>query len=899
MDRDALPAPRPSAADGSPNAIAPSVGHWLFVAAFLLVCLVYIAGPIQAIRWSRKPFPGFLVERTGLVTDYRGQGWGFPVTGLRHPQRVVEVAGRPISVVADYHAAVSGLVPDGAFNVTAVLPDGTATHRVLVALPRFPRADLARLFWLPFGIGLVYFALGLWVYTVRRDTSAGRAFAVYCIVTALVLGLIFDLVSGHFASHLWTVAMALEGSVLMALALHCPHPARPLQLHRWIGYAPFALSLVLAAWGVRALEDTSLPWAYVTAWRASYAYTAAAIVFFVGRMASLAFGAREDRVTGVAVLATGEAVAQSAEAVRRQTRVVLLGSFTAFAPIAVWFVGPLIGVRLPFNAPIYLPSLLLFPLSIAIAIVRYHLWDIDLIINRALVYGILTVILGSIYAGGVLGLEALLASQLASASSLAVAVSTLAIAALFGPLRKRVQRFIDRKFYRQKYNAAQTLAAFGDTLREELELSHIAERLMACVQEALQPAHLELWLSTPAGYCLTAGEPPCPEEDVEVAPGVRENGAAGRAPGDSAPSVQESVSDNTTYAHAADLIPPEARLPSELRAVGEPIAPTRLAALAGELQSLKDRDIHLLVPLISHGELVGWLGLGPRRSEQPFSYDDRALLRDLALRAGPAIRVAQLVRVRQREARERERLAHEMRFARLVQQTLLPSTTPHLPNWQLSVHWQPARAVGGDFYDLMKLPDGRLAIVIADVADKGIPAALVMATTRPILRGAARWGKPPSEALARANELLVSELPAGMFVTCLYAILDPGTGQLQYANAGHNPPLLRQPTGIHELWATGMALGLLPDSQYDEYETYIEPGDTLLFYSDGLTEAHDEAGEMYGLQRIQSAFETHGTSAQRLLAGLLVDLRRFTANRRAPEDDVTMLALSYLDNQET
>jgi serine phosphatase RsbU (regulator of sigma subunit) len=283
--------------------------------------------------------------------------------------------------------------------------------------------------------------------------------------------------------------------------------------------------------------------------------------------------------------------------------------------------------------------------------------------------------------------------------------------------------------------------------------------------------------------------------------------------------------------------------------------------------------------------------LDPRLSEEAYSTDDRTLLRDFAAQVAPAVRVAQLVEERQAETRERARLDHELRFARSIQQALLPRETPQLRGWQIGVYWQPARAVGGDFCDFLTLPDGRLSLAVADVADKGIPASIVVATTRSILRGTARSMLSPGEALAQANEILVPELPQGMFVTCLYAVLDPAAGRLQYANAGHNWPYRQLDGRVAELRATGMALGLIPGMQYDENETTILPGESLLLYSDGLTEAHSPGGEMFGSHRPQGLLQAHAGSGEPLIGYLLGELAAFTGVGWVQEDGVTLLSV--------
>jgi serine phosphatase RsbU (regulator of sigma subunit)/anti-sigma regulatory factor (Ser/Thr protein kinase) len=309
------------------------------------------------------------------------------------------------------------------------------------------------------------------------------------------------------------------------------------------------------------------------------------------------------------------------------------------------------------------------------------------------------------------------------------------------------------------------------------------------------------------------------------------------------------------------------------------------------LRALQAAGMKLAIPLVSQGELIGLLNLGPRLSEQDYSADDRALLNNLATQAAPALRVAQLVRQQQSEIQTRERLEQELRVARLIQQTLLPKEVPALPGWQIAAYYQPARAVGGDFYDFLTFADGRVAIVIGDVTDKGVPAALVMATTRSILRGAAVDLVSPGKVLERANDLLHPDIPAKMFVTCLYAVLEPATGRLRYANAGHDLPYRRGAGGVSELRATGMPLGLMPGMQYEEKETTIVPGDRVLFYSDGLVEAHNSRRAMFSFPRLQELMGTYQSGDSSLIDYLLGQLAAFTGSDWEQEDDVTLVTL--------
>ncbi len=316
----------------------------------------------------------------------------------------------------------------------------------------------------------------------------------------------------------------------------------------------------------------------------------------------------------------------------------------------------------------------------------------------------------------------------------------------------------------------------------------------------------------------------------------------------------------------------------------------RLNLKSPALTRLKESGIRVAVPLVSQGELIGVLYLGPRLSEQEYSADDRRLLNNLATQAAPALRVAQLVRQQQAEARERERMEQELRVARIIQQTLLPKEIPALPGWHLAAHWQPARAVGGDFYDFIQFPDGRLGLIIADVTDKGVPAAMVMATTRSILRAVAERLEAPGKVLERTNNLLCPDIPNNMFVTCLYALLDTRNGEIVFANAGHNLPYVRNKTGVEEHRATGMPLGLMEGMTYEEKQFTLKEGESLLLSSDGLIEAHNRNKEMFGFERVKELM-AHHPGGEALKDFLMAELNAFTGEDYEQEDDITLVIL--------
>jgi serine phosphatase RsbU (regulator of sigma subunit) len=318
------------------------------------------------------------------------------------------------------------------------------------------------------------------------------------------------------------------------------------------------------------------------------------------------------------------------------------------------------------------------------------------------------------------------------------------------------------------------------------------------------------------------------------------------------------------------------------------ITSLRLASPA--LKALQAAGVVLVVPLISSGSLVGLLSLGPRMSERGYSSDDLRLLNSLAGYAAPAMRVGQLVRQQEAEARNRERIEQELKVAQLIQQQFLPKSLPELPSWHVAAFYRPARTVGGDFYDFIELPDGRVMFVVGDVTDKGVPAALVMASTHALLRDAAPRLISPGAVLGHVNDMLCADIPAHMFVTCLALVLDPVSGAAVFANAGHDVPYVRTRDGVAELRARGMPLGLMQGMAYEEKAFQFEPGDCALLHSDGLAEAHAPDREMFGFPRV-AGLVGKGASGESLIDLCLTELRGFTGTDYEQEDDITLVSL--------
>ena len=238
-------------------------------------------------------------------------------------------------------------------------------------------------------------------------------------------------------------------------------------------------------------------------------------------------------------------------------------------------------------------------------------------------------------------------------------------------------------------------------------------------------------------------------------------------------------------------------------------------------------------------------------------------------------------------------LQNELDVARGMQQSILPTRFPKDPSYAVYGKMQPARNVGGDFFDVMYLNDGRVGLAVADVSDKGVPAALFMMSSRTLLKGAAIGVGPPGEVLREVNDLLIEDNEGGMFVTLLYAVYDPSSRELTYANGGHNSPLVVHPDGTSALFplTDGIALGIAPDLSYKQNTVTLSPGDSVIFYTDGVTEAMNSEGEEFGLDPLSEFFRTNPPENPEETTAAVFDAVNVFAGEMAQSDDITCLVL--------
>jgi sigma-B regulation protein RsbU (phosphoserine phosphatase) len=521
---------------------------------------------------------------------------------------------------------------------------------------------------------------------------------------------------------------------------------------------------------------------------------------------------------------------------------------TAVEGIVSLALGPVVAARMhtameTVSDFLYLPLLMLIPLGFAIGILKYRLMDLDFVIRKTVVYATVTTLMLLLYLALVGGVGGWIANSLDVRSPWITVFGTLAVATLFVPARNRVQEAIDRRFYRTRYEATESLRRLGGALSESEDA---AARGRAVVEEL----HRTLRVRGVAVLLLDANERAL--APVATLGASEERAAAVRLHFD-----------------------------REL-AAAFPARPVPARELSGALgEAARTLRAETAVPVRRGREPLGILLVGRKLSDEALDPSDLEYLSAVATQVAVA--------AGRTDAPEQQR---ELDEAREIQANLLPRDLPQPPGFALSAHWQPARQVAGDWYDALALGDGRIGLGIADVTGKGMPAALLMSNLQAAVKAFAAPERAPREVCQRLNRIMGAHLGPGRFITLVYAVLDASRRVLTYTNAGHNPPLLLRHDGTCEPLSTGgLLLGVVPEATYEEAEVRLGPGDRLLLFTDGVTEAMNPDGELFGEDRVLEVMRRcAGHGAAELQRELLAAVTIFCGGEF--QDDATIVVVA-------
>ena len=427
-----------------------------------------------------------------------------------------------------------------------------------------------------------------------------------------------------------------------------------------------------------------------------------------------------------------------------------------------------------------------------------------------------------------------------------VAIGCIIVSRLRG-MGEKLRGWLDRRFFREAYNADQILNDLSEHVRSILDTHSLLDTVTRRISESLHVDRLAVML----------------REGATFRPALA-----------------------TGYPAGFDLaLPDDAPAIAKLRGSREP-----LIAAGAPIAGLEPLSPELVLPLSSKKELLGFITLGPKKSEEPYSPGDAALLRTVASQTGLALENSRLSEAIAGEVAKRETLHREIEIAREVQQRLFPQNLPHVAALEYAGHCRPASGVGGDYYDFLALSSGRLGLAIGDISGKGIPAALLMASLQASVRGQS-IGADAGVALlmANVNKLVYDASPANRYATFFYAQYDSATRRLIYSNGGHNPPMILRGGSVIRLDKGGPPVGLFRPARYEQDEIQIEPADLMVLFTDGISEAENEAQEEWGEEALEkTARACDGRPPSDVIADIMAAADAFAAG--APQhDDMTVV----------
>lgn len=569
----------------------------------------------------------------------------------------------------------------------------------------------------------------------------------------------------------------------------------------------------------------------------------------------------------------------SSEDARRRLRVLLTGTGVGVGSLIVVFVVlPYFGVSTQHGGWWTYTGATLFliaPFTLAYVVLVQRAMDVSILIRQGTRYALaratvlaIQLILGCTVAYQFL-LPLLAQKQIQRDQFWEGLLFLFLIFMLRGVLTKSTSNWLDKRFFREAYDSEQVLSELSEEVRKYTESGPLLQTVAKCVAETLHVTQIGMLLRDGPKFCVAQ--------------------AVGHFPGDS--SAMALAANSSTIRNLTNTNAP-ARLYRD-----DPDA-WYLMADPTERQTLDDLGTELLLPLPGRNRLMGVMALGPKQSEAAYSKSDLHLLQVLATQTGMALEVSELAHSLAKEAAQRERVNREMEIAREVQERLFPQEMPMLLGGSIAGHCRPALGVGGDYYDVFPLQDGRLGLAIGDVSGKGISAALLMASLRASLRGVALDNpRDFAKLMDKVNRLVYEASASNRYATFFFGALDPVTRLLECVNAGHNAPLVLRrkadgSTEILRLEADGPVVGLLPFAPYSEQSLQLQPGDLLVTYTDGISEAMTRADEEWGEDRMIAAAAACPTdfSADQVLKSIFDQADTFTAG--APQhDDMTMLIL--------
>jgi len=561
--------------------------HIIPLTTSLVALVLLVLTPIWAVQVYRQPFIGLLLEPNNIVSKISGREWTYTLGGIHWPDQLTAVDGMPVGTARDLYTLL-GTAGYGEVELTFQTPGEETTKVVTVTPARLPAGDFASLFIVPYLVGLVFLVIGLWAYRLRGGLRASRALLVFAASISIATTTFFDMNTSHHVVALWTASLPLAAGACIHLALVFPQPLRFVERRPFTRLISWFLFLAVAIPAVREILYPSGALKYIAAWQACYFFMALAIGFLF-------------------FMLTWRLFRSDSPMVRQQSRVIVFGATLAFAPLMLFYLLPTaLGAPQEFRASIYFPLLIILPLSITYAILRYRLLDVDRLLANVLAYAITSGAVVGLFFGLVTLISILVNRTLKADDPLVIAVFLLLLVLGLTPLRRLVQRGIDRLFYRSPADYRRVLNALSTSLVITPDLERTLVVLSEQLQQALAPGRFIVYLY-----------------DDDHALYLPHAHAAGVFP--SFPATDPLIL-AIRAARVSLYLPPEADRPPGLD------GSHTFAAL----------ECSVFVPLRYEGSLIGFMALGAKRSGEPYNGDDLDFLNTVAGQSALALENARL-----------------------------------------------------------------------------------------------------------------------------------------------------------------------------------------------------------------------------------------------------------------
>ncbi|MBM4338425.1 MAG: GAF domain-containing protein [Deltaproteobacteria bacterium] len=827
----------------------------LFYGIILLMVVVCAVSLINALSWINKPFAGFLIYKVPHVGSMSSPDWPGIRAGLKLMDKIVSADGQPLRESKDLLSIISQK-PPGTLVHYAVESEGQ-TNKIAVPSSIFSLYDFFTVFFMPFLGGFALFVLGVIVYVIKPEVHTSWVFFFFCLIMGIYMVTGFEIQSTYFLVPIHYFAVPLGGALFLHIGLIFPEKKKIITQYPWLEYLIYLPALLLAlvfeisVFTSQMVSGSTYPFLVSINIKAITSYI---------RLFNLLC------VAGVIILVLHSMAKTSSGIVRQRGKMILFGATIGWLLPAMFMLSAhFMKVDFPWN---FLPLLgIFFPIFIGYSIVRHNLFDAETIIRRTVGYVIVTSVVAGVYILVSISLNFFLGKYAISQSKAFPIVFTLIIILIFNPLRNRIQSLVDRIFFRKEYDYGKIIDKISNAMTSMLDLGQILKQMTRTFMEDMFINTSSVMLLNPAGngyqVCMAEGEK---KNEIEKMLFKKEQPLV--------KIIEESKKELTRY----DIIEDP-----QYRTISQDC-----------LRDFEALNASLMMPLIFQDKVIGLLNLGEKKSGKFYNREDIDLLRTMANQGAVAIENAKLME----ENIQKSRMEEELKIAHDIQLSMLPDKAPVVEGLSIVARSIPAREVGGDFYDFIEITDDgskRLGIVVGDVSGKAVSGALVMAASRSIFRVLTETHQSVEDVMNRGNARLHRDVKKGMFVALLYAVLDPKERTLTFSNAGQVQPILfsaeKSKAEYVETEGDRFPLGIVKKCHYEATRVTVSKGDILVFYTDGIVEAVNEKGELYGFERFLASIEEgRNWGADKLLEKLLQDVMQFVG-KTEQHDDLTAVVV--------